>query len=91
MNDVTVPNAGAGILEQEENLNASQWQAKYQQIALERDCLRQQLNEVTRERDDYLQAVYALLPTPELPCSEEELFAQRGANPTIHQLLAELE
>ena len=67
-----------------------QWRAMYLQVAAERDRLRQDIDLLRKERDDLLNAVYALLPREEMHFSKATLRAQQGAEPTVDQLLAEI-
>ena len=71
---------------------STDWQKLCQELAADRDKLRKELTEVTRDRDAYLKAVKALLPVPEYPiCTKEELFAQVCHDPSFDNLIAELE
>lgn len=91
MNDAAISQSESGGLSEENGTSVEQWRTMYQQMVLECDRLQQELHSVTKERDEYLNAVYAMLPTPELPYTIEELLAQRGAEPTIEQLLEEMQ
>src|SRR4051794_6853733 len=60
--------------------------------ALEQQCrqMAEEIERLRRERDEFEEAVYALT-WEEIPFTREELFACRGAKPTLKEILEELE
>ncbi len=69
-------------------------------VALEQKCrqlteectrLRARLEEVERERKDYLRALVSFLPKEEIHYSKEELLSFVGQKPTLEELIDELE
>jgi hypothetical protein len=73
-----------------DTVSPEQWRALYWQLVAERDLLKNDLEKVRKERDDYLKAVHALLPRSPVEFTKDELFSQQGAEPTVEQLLAEI-
>lgn len=64
---------------------------KCQQLTEECARLRTKLEEVERERKDYLRAVVSFLPKEEIHYSKEELLSFVGQKPTLEELIDELE
>jgi hypothetical protein len=70
------------------------------QVSLEEKCrqlteecarLRAKLEEVQRERRDYLRALITFMPKEEIRYTKEELLAFVGQKPTLEELIDELE
>ena len=58
---------------------------KCKEIIEERDQLKKKVAELEKERDAYLEALCALIP------AKEELFAYVGKEPSLKELIAQLE
>jgi len=70
--------------------SAEQWRLMYEQVVEKHECLEREVDSIRKERDAYLKAVYALVPAPAEDIDLEELLRQRGAEPTVDQLLVEI-
>jgi hypothetical protein len=70
---------------------AVDWKKLCEDLTAERDQLRKELFEVKEDRDAYLRAVKALLPEKQYSFTKEELFSQVCQNPSLDDLIAELE
>lgn len=64
---------------------------KCQQLTEECARLRAKLEEVDRERRDYLRALVSFMPKEEIPYTKEELLSFVGQKPTLEELIDELE
>jgi hypothetical protein len=65
------------------------WQRRCEELAQENDRLRAELAQMTKERDDYLKALNAMIPEPDIDCTKEELFAQIDPGPSILEIIEE--
>jgi hypothetical protein len=90
MKEQVIPGNATIPLPETNAADPDQWRALYLQVAAERDRLRQDVDLLRKERDDLLNAVYALLPPEEMQISKAVLRAHHGAEPTVDQLLAEI-
>jgi hypothetical protein len=67
------------------------WQKRCQELTAERDKLRKDLSEVKEERAAYLHALLEMFPEKEYTFTKEELFAQICKNPSLDDLIAEVD
>jgi hypothetical protein len=67
------------------------WERFCKELLAEREQMRASLEKAVRDRDLYRKALQSLLPVEEVPFTKEEVFAQRGRKPSLHELIDELQ
>ena len=68
----------------------ARWKELCRAAIEERDRLRTELTEVTKERDCYRKSLIAELAKEDIPFTKEEIMACRGQHPTMDELIEEL-
>ena len=72
--------------------DSKNWQELCNDLKEERDRLHLELAKVKAERDQYLKAVYAMIPEEDIEVPDKKtVLAQLGEKPTLQELIAELE
>jgi hypothetical protein len=91
MNESANPNGASEPLPEASALSPQQWREMCLQLLAEHDELRDELAETERERREYLRLLIGFLPKEELRFTDEEALGCLGQEPTLKQLIGELE
>lgn len=73
-----------------QNDTRGNWERFCKELLAERERVCAELEEVNKERDLYRRALQTKLQYQEVDFTKEEVFAQRGKRPNLHQLIVDL-